>query len=90
MAEEKRFEPQYGFGRLSLDMSVSPERRVFRVKFSDRFMLSTTGGAWSMFEGVVAPGFGPPLHLHFCQEEWFQIMQGEFIFEAGGSHRISP
>ena len=50
-----------------------------------------TGGAWSMFEGVIAPGFGPPLHLHFLQEEWFQIMQGEFIFEAGGEqHRMTP
>jgi mannose-6-phosphate isomerase-like protein (cupin superfamily) len=50
-----------------------------------------TGGAWSMFEGVVAPQFGPPLHLHFCQEEWFHIVRGEFIFEAGGEqHRMTP
>ena len=50
-----------------------------------------TGGAWSMFEGVIAPGFGPPLHLHFLQEEWFQVMEGEFIFEAGGEqHRMTP
>jgi quercetin dioxygenase-like cupin family protein len=50
-----------------------------------------TGGAWSMFEGVVAPRFGPPLHLHFLQEEWFQVMQGEFIFEAGSEqHRMTP
>lgn len=43
-----------------------------------------TGGAWSMFEGVVAPGFGPPLHLHHYQEEWFHVQEGQFIFEAGG------
>jgi quercetin dioxygenase-like cupin family protein len=50
-----------------------------------------TGGAWSMFEGVIAPRFGPPLHLHFLQEEWFQAMEGEFIFEAGGEqHRMTP
>ncbi len=50
-----------------------------------------TGGAWAMFEGVIAPRFGPPLHLHFLQEEWFQVMQGEFIFEAGGEqHRMKP
>jgi quercetin dioxygenase-like cupin family protein len=50
-----------------------------------------TGGAWSMFEGVIAPRFGPPLHLHFRQEEWFQVMQGEFIFEAGGErHGMAP
>ncbi len=50
-----------------------------------------TGGAWAMFEGVIAPRFGPPLHLHFLQEEWFQVMQGDFIFEAGGEqHRMTP
>ena len=38
-----------------------------------------------MFEGVVAPGFAPPLHLHYCQEEWFQVNEGEFIFEADGT-----
>jgi mannose-6-phosphate isomerase-like protein (cupin superfamily) len=44
-----------------------------------------------MFEGVVAPRFVPPLHLHFCQEEWFHIVQGECIFEAGREqHRMEP
>jgi oxalate decarboxylase/phosphoglucose isomerase-like protein (cupin superfamily) len=38
-----------------------------------------------MFEGAIAPGFGPPLHLHYCQEEWFQVQEGEFIFEADGT-----
>jgi quercetin dioxygenase-like cupin family protein len=59
-----------------IDCSVSPF-----VKVSSR----DTGGAWSMFEGVVAPGFAPPLHLHYCQEEWFQVNEGEFIFEADGT-----
>jgi uncharacterized cupin superfamily protein len=31
------------------------------------------------------------LHLHFLQEEWFQVLQGDFIFEAGGEqHRMTP
>jgi quercetin dioxygenase-like cupin family protein len=59
-----------------IDCSVSP---FVKVSSQD------TGGAWSMFEGVVAPGFGPPLHLHYCQEEWFQVNEGEFIFEADGT-----
>jgi mannose-6-phosphate isomerase-like protein (cupin superfamily) len=50
-----------------------------------------TGGGWSVFEGAVAPRFGPPLHLHFRQEEWFQIMEREFIFEAGSEqHHMTP
>jgi mannose-6-phosphate isomerase-like protein (cupin superfamily) len=50
-----------------------------------------TGGAWSVFEGVIAPGFGPALHLHYRQEEWFQVKEGEFTFEADGKqHALKP
>ena len=59
-----------------IDCSVSP---FVKVSSQD------TGGAWSMFEGAIAPAFGPPLHLHYHQEEWFQVEEGEFIFEAGGA-----
>jgi len=46
-----------------------------------------TGGAWSMFEGVVAPGFGPPLHLHYYQEEWFQVMEVNSSSKRMGSNK---
>jgi len=50
-----------------------------------------TAGAWSMFESLVPAGFGVPLHKHHSQEEWFWILQGEFLFEVGGeTHRLSP
>ena len=26
---------------------------------------------------------GPPRHLHHAQEEWFYIMEGEYVFEVG-------
>jgi len=26
---------------------------------------------------------GPPRHLHYTQEEWFYILEGEFLFEIG-------
>jgi quercetin dioxygenase-like cupin family protein len=29
------------------------------------------------------PGWGPPLHLHFSQEEWFYVMEGEVLFQVG-------
>jgi mannose-6-phosphate isomerase-like protein (cupin superfamily) len=58
---------------------IAPSVSAF-VKVSSK----DTGGAWSIFEAVLAPQFGPPLHLHYCQEEWFQVKEGEFIFEAGG------
>ena len=46
-----------------------------------------TGGAWSMFESAVAPQGGVPLHVHPHQEEWFQVLEGEFLFEVGGEQR---
>ncbi|HEY3456011.1 MAG TPA: cupin domain-containing protein [Bryobacteraceae bacterium] len=46
-----------------------------------------TGGAWSMFESPVAPQGGVPLHVHPHQEEWFQVLEGEFLFEVGGEQR---
>lgn len=59
-----------------VDSSLSP---FVKVSSQD------TGGAWSIFDGAIAPGFGPPLHLHHHQEEWFQVNEGEFIFEADGT-----
>src|ERR1700682_1198338 len=48
-----------------------------------------TAGAWSMFESLVPAGFGVPLHRHHSQEEWFWILQGDFVFEVGDEiHRL--
>jgi mannose-6-phosphate isomerase-like protein (cupin superfamily) len=49
-----------------------------------------TGGAWTMFESPVSPQFGVPLHIHHHMEEWFFILEGEFLFEVdGGRHPIT-
>jgi quercetin dioxygenase-like cupin family protein len=29
------------------------------------------------------PGWGPPLHLHVAQEEWFYVMEGQVLFQVG-------
>ena len=34
---------------------------------------------------------GPAKHLHYDQDEWFYIVQGEFLFEVGEeSFRLGP
>jgi mannose-6-phosphate isomerase-like protein (cupin superfamily) len=49
-----------------------------------------TGGGWAMFESQVVPGTGVPLHVHHHQEEWFQVLAGEFLFDVGGEqHRLT-
>ncbi len=29
------------------------------------------------------PGTGPALHLHYSQDEWFYVMEGEVVFQVG-------
>ena len=31
----------------------------------------------------IQPGWGPPLHLHTDQDEWFYVTQGEVLFQLG-------
>ncbi len=50
-----------------------------------------TGGAWSVFESCVPGGLAVPLHVHHEQDEWFWVLEGNFVFEVGGeSYRLSP
>lgn len=42
-----------------------------------------TGGNLFLIEhSNLLPG-GPPLHLHYEQEEWFYILEGEVLFQVG-------
>jgi mannose-6-phosphate isomerase-like protein (cupin superfamily) len=50
------------------------------VKISSR----DTGGAFAVMEAVAPPECGPPLHLHRTQDEWFYILEGNYIFEIDG------
>jgi mannose-6-phosphate isomerase-like protein (cupin superfamily) len=50
---------------------------LFKVAASD-----TNGGLFVIEHAHLQPG-GPPLHLHFNQEEWFYVMEGEMVFQVG-------
>ena len=43
----------------------------------------TGGNLFLMEHRNLMPGGGPPLHLHFNQEEWFYVMDGEVAFQVG-------
>lgn len=43
-----------------------------------------TGGKYSVFEALVAPGGGPPPHVHRREEEGFFILEGEITFTING------
>jgi quercetin dioxygenase-like cupin family protein len=45
---------------------------------------SDTDGGLAVFEQIgQTPKGGPPLHLHTKQDEWFYILEGEYLFQVG-------
>jgi quercetin dioxygenase-like cupin family protein len=54
----------------------------------DRVSFLATGaetqGSCLIFEGLVAPGGGPPPHIHRFEDESFYILEGKITFHAGG------
>jgi len=44
-----------------------------------------TEGAIFLWEITVAEKSGPPRHVHYYQDEWFFVVQGEFVAEIGGT-----
>ena len=50
-----------------------------------------TEGGLFLFEQVSRRRGGPPRHLHHSQEEWFYVMEGEYVFEVGRERmRLGP
>ena len=37
-----------------------------------------TGGSVAVVETHDLPGGGPPPHIHYCEDETFQILEGEY------------
>ena len=70
-----RFGEQRGLGISTIAFKVTTPNP------SDVFVLENT---------FLAKG-GPARHLHYDQEEWFYILEGEFLFEVGAERfRLQP
>ncbi|MGA8938186.1 MAG: cupin domain-containing protein [Acidobacteriaceae bacterium] len=49
------------------------------------------GSLFAIEHNRMLPGYGPPLHLHYAQDEWFYVMEGEVLFQVGGQRvRLKP
>ena len=42
-----------------------------------------TAGSWSMFEAHWSLKGGPPLHIHQIEDEWFYVLEGEYVVQVG-------
>jgi len=49
-----------------------------------------TGGALTMFENVIAPGDGPPLHTHAGEDESWYVLEGALRFRLGEQVASAP
>ena len=47
-----------------------------------------TNGQLSMFEYTGTQKIGPPLHLHYDQDEVFYVVEGEYIFQLGETKSV--
>jgi mannose-6-phosphate isomerase-like protein (cupin superfamily) len=48
-----------------------------------------TNGKYALFEALVGPGGGPPLHVHSREEEGFYILEGEITFTINGERVVA-
>lgn len=49
-----------------------------------------TNGMLTVFENVIAPGDGPPLHVHESQDESWYVLEGELRFKLDGELASAP
>ena len=54
-----------------------------RNRITIKATAATTGGAYGLFESVIAPGFSPPLHVHHREDEAFWVLAGELTMRCG-------
>jgi mannose-6-phosphate isomerase-like protein (cupin superfamily) len=74
-AGEDRFGEQRGLGISSIDFKVVPQ---------------DSHGLF-VLENTFHHKGGPARHLHYDQDEWFYILEGEFLFEVGPDQfRLKP
>lgn len=72
----------------------SPAGRTIAVVGDVYRFLATgadTGGQFALWEAIVAPGAGPPPHIHTREVESFYILEGEVTFALeSGKHVAGP
>ena len=51
--------------------------------FSTKVSTDDTGGDIYVFESIRVKEGGPNYHYHFAQDEWWYVLQGEFLIKVG-------
>src|SRR3954451_11779028 len=48
-----------------------------------------TDGKYALWEAIVAPGGGPPQHVHSREEDGFYVVEGEITFQVGDKRLVA-
>src|SRR5262245_34560990 len=48
-----------------------------------------TDGKYALWEAIVPPGGGPPLHVHSREEEGFYVLEGGITFQIGEERLVA-
>lgn len=48
-----------------------------------------TGGVLGVWRSTIEPKFGPPLHIHKKEDEFFYVLSGEFAFQLGDCVKVA-
>ena len=77
---------EHGVDRFNKQRTIAGANQItYKVSGQD-----TKGGLF-LFEQTSLRKGGPPRHLHHSQEEWFYVMEGEYVFEVGQERmRVRP
>jgi quercetin dioxygenase-like cupin family protein len=64
---------------------AGPTLDVLGVPHIYKAMADDTGQQFSLWESVVPPGAGTPLHTHTREDEAFYVLSGEVLFHVEGA-----
>ena len=68
-------------GRTATPLNVVGEPTLVKVAPTD------SGGGLALFHLTVPPMSGPPLHVHSREDEVFDVLDGELVFDIDGARR---
>lgn len=63
------------------------EYRGLGVSHINFKLVQPDGGTILIIENIFHAKGGPARHLHHDQDEWFMVLEGEFLFEVGEERR---
>jgi uncharacterized cupin superfamily protein len=57
---------------------------IFGEQISLKLAGADCDGGCTIIENVTPPKAGPPLHRHSREDEWFYVLEGDYLFEVDG------